>query len=403
MNKSPTIESSSSPIDNPFFPSTVMMNYIQLFNKPNQRKKTEDVILSLSTTSFINQSINIENPLSPNHNLISQPIKDFKEEILPGLFSFAQDKINHLLDLYTNPTTATDIEIENKVIEDLFKETLARTGISNSIFDPVNVEANYFLSITQNSLAMDIKILYDRLEHSAYLLENEITEDALLSLTIDILKDKGPSPVGEIGKLLQDSLSCDNLSIILREQFNGLKKFLEKYSNVFVITKNHPYNPHVFLTEQLNDDCYKHLLSNINTPSSTKSKKNKKIGNSSNDKNRKIMRDGFSSGGSSDNYDLGLIGSYNNSYISYSLPTYASSFNNNNSQIMSNSSNISGSFDPSYYSISLPDYANQPQQQQQQHLLRNKDYNNNFQYISKSPTHYGSTYDPNDYYHPSSF
>lgn len=445
--------------DNKLFPSSVIVNYIELYNKPNQRKKNDDIIInspstslfpspsssssiSISSTSssstFINQSINIENPLSPNHNLILQPIKDFKEDVLPGLFTFAQDKINHLLQLYINQNN-DNAEIENKAIEELFEESLLKAGISSSAFDPVSIETNYFMSNTQNSLVMDIKVLYDRLEHSAYLLENEVTENALLSLTIDILKDKGPSPVGEIGKYLQDCLSCDNLSQILREQYGGLKKFLEKYQDIFVITKNHPYNPHVFLTEQLNDDCYKHLLNIINNPTSVKGKKNKKINNgnihsnniisgnsfSEKIKNRRMMRDSFSSGGSSDNnnsgYDIGLIPpSYNDSYISYSLPNYnTNSFGNNNVN-----NNISYSFDPSYYSISPPGFSNTLPQQtsssstssQHQPQIQPQIQQNSSptqlqqpigvsptQYLNTSPNQYQCNYNRNDYYMPSSF
>jgi hypothetical protein len=35
----------------------------------------------------------------------------------------------------------------------------------------------------------------------------QVTSPALLSLTTEILSDKGPIPVGEIGKLLQEATS----------------------------------------------------------------------------------------------------------------------------------------------------------------------------------------------------
>lgn len=57
----------------------------------------------------------------------------------------------------------------------------------------------------------------------------------LKSLALDILSTKGPLPVGEIGKMLQEAIRVPSLSSILREYFGGLKKFLEKYSDDFFI------------------------------------------------------------------------------------------------------------------------------------------------------------------------
>ena len=63
-------------------------------------------------------------------------------------------------------------------------------------------------------------------------------ESALRLITIEVLNDKGPLPVGEVGKMLQDlSVSTSNTTIssILKERFGGLKKFLEKYPEDFII------------------------------------------------------------------------------------------------------------------------------------------------------------------------
>ena len=57
--------------------------------------------------------------------------------------------------------------------------------------------------------------------------ESEVTESALRTLSMEILNDKGPLPVGEIGKLLQEITANSNLSTILKDRFGGLKRFLE--------------------------------------------------------------------------------------------------------------------------------------------------------------------------------
>jgi hypothetical protein len=79
------------------------------------------------------------------------------------------------------------------------------------------------------------------------MLESALSEPALLTLSTEILAVKGPLPVGEIGKLLAETTSIGNMSQKLKEKFGGLKKFLERFQNVFVISNDHPFNPNVLL------------------------------------------------------------------------------------------------------------------------------------------------------------
>lgn len=83
------------------------------------------------------------------------------------------------------------------------------------------------------------------------MLESSLSELALLSLSMEILAMKGPLPVGEIGKLLAETTSIANLSQKLKEIFGGLKKFLERFPNKFVISNDHPFNPNVLLRDSL--------------------------------------------------------------------------------------------------------------------------------------------------------
>jgi hypothetical protein len=69
----------------------------------------------------------------------------------------------------------------------------------------------------------------------------------LVTLAESVLNEKGPLPVGEVGKMLQEATGNPNLSQILKERYNGLKKFLEKYSDKFIMSCDHPFNPHVYL------------------------------------------------------------------------------------------------------------------------------------------------------------
>lgn len=41
--------------------------------------------------------------------------------------------------------------------------------------------------------------------------------------------------------------------MVLKEKFGGLKKFLEVHADTFLIGKDHPFNPNVYLRATLND------------------------------------------------------------------------------------------------------------------------------------------------------
>jgi hypothetical protein len=61
-------------------------------------------------------------------------------------------------------------------------------------------------------------------------------------------------PIGEVGKCLQDITTSASLSNYLKETFGGLRKFVDMYQNEFVVSPNHPFNPHVFLFKTLSPD-----------------------------------------------------------------------------------------------------------------------------------------------------
>jgi hypothetical protein len=69
----------------------------------------------------------------------------------------------------------------------------------------------------------------------------------LVSLTESVLSEKGPLPVGEVGKMLQEATANPHLSQMLKDKHNGLKKFLEKFPELFIMSNDHPFNPHVYL------------------------------------------------------------------------------------------------------------------------------------------------------------
>lgn len=101
-------------------------------------------------------------------------------------------------------------------------------------------------------------IVSDKLWQSVYycnfIAESIISESALLTFCVDTLTYKGPLPAGELGKLLSEASSILNLSHKLREKFGGLKKFLERYPDIFVFSNDHPFNPHVLLRATISQE-----------------------------------------------------------------------------------------------------------------------------------------------------
>ena len=62
-----------------------------------------------------------------------------------------------------------------------------------------------------------------------------VSDNALWTLCVDVLQDRGYIPVGEIGKLLQELTGSVSMSGILKDKYGGLKKFLELYVGDFLI------------------------------------------------------------------------------------------------------------------------------------------------------------------------
>jgi hypothetical protein len=101
-----------------------------------------------------------------------------------------------------------------------------------------------------------IEQIWHNILYCNFLIEAVVSESALLSLCSEVLMERKILPVGEVGKTLSDVTAIANLSAQLREKFGGLKKFLERYPEIFVISKDHPFNPNVVLRKSLTNEQY---------------------------------------------------------------------------------------------------------------------------------------------------
>jgi hypothetical protein len=90
-----------------------------------------------------------------------------------------------------------------------------------------------------------------------------VSESAVLALSKEILYERGTLPVGEIGKVLQELTCASSFLGKLKEKFGGLKKFLERFPNEFVICTDHPFNPHVFVKKALKAEEMEMVLNGI--------------------------------------------------------------------------------------------------------------------------------------------
>ncbi len=104
----------------------------------------------------------------------------------------------------------------------------------------------------------DLRDLFESLAHAALVLSpnpDAITAPALERLAASMLRLRGPLPVGELGKSMQERTGNASLPAIVKELFMGLKKFLEARPATFAVGDNHPFNPIVQLTALAGDDA----------------------------------------------------------------------------------------------------------------------------------------------------
>jgi hypothetical protein len=84
--------------------------------------------------------------------------------------------------------------------------------------------------------------------------DSVITESAILTFCTDLLLVRGPLPAGEVGKILSEASSVQNLSHRLREKYGGLKKLLERYPEIYIFSNDHPFNPHILLRHTISGE-----------------------------------------------------------------------------------------------------------------------------------------------------
>lgn len=100
------------------------------------------------------------------------------------------------------------------------------------------------------------------IHYSNLIYQTIITESALLLAAIESLDMRGALPVGELGKAMSYQSHVLVISKYIKDKYTGLKKFLELYPSIFVISNDHAHNPHVYLRSRLSPDHQRICQSN---------------------------------------------------------------------------------------------------------------------------------------------
>jgi hypothetical protein len=96
-------------------------------------------------------------------------------------------------------------------------------------------------------LNADLDHILHNLQHARQFEVPDISELDLVGLIEKVLAEHGSIPVGKMGSLLHTVINNHSLPAMLKERYGGLKKFLERHTEVFSIGDDHPFNPHVHL------------------------------------------------------------------------------------------------------------------------------------------------------------
>jgi hypothetical protein len=140
--------------------------------------------------------------------------------------------------------------------------------------DAADVDLVGFAEKLKSHLTVSLSTLWSQVHYCNLLLHGRVTDDAVIFFCKDILQERGALPVGEVGKILQDTTAAFQLSTRLKEKYGGLKKFLELHESEFVMSQEHPFNPHVLIRKALTPEDFEFIAKNVIPPAySSKHKK----------------------------------------------------------------------------------------------------------------------------------
>lgn len=242
---------------------------------------------ALAVVPFEKRRMNLLHPMCADLNMMS----DLSAERVTNLMLFMQESAKMLqfaFDHGSSGSSTSSSSGDHSPLRDYFRvitstftsnwrpdawdDVSSRSSVSagdskhsslDDSFGDVVSEYSEEDSAVRDNLSVSISRLWDRVRYADFLVEGRVSDTALKILCVDIMSDRGPLPVGEVGKMLQEVTNMTSLSACLKEKFGGLKKFLERYPEVFIICTDHPFNPHVFLKHTMTPEEQTTVVSGV--------------------------------------------------------------------------------------------------------------------------------------------
>eukprot|EP00599_Poterioochromonas_sp_BG-1_P001999 CAMPEP_0173137304 /NCGR_PEP_ID=MMETSP1105-20130129/3004_1 /TAXON_ID=2985 /ORGANISM="Ochromonas sp., Strain BG-1" /LENGTH=1201 /DNA_ID=CAMNT_0014049661 /DNA_START=34 /DNA_END=3639 /DNA_ORIENTATION=+ len=203
-----------------------------------------------SIQKFDKRGLNIIHPFL-NTNMITEKFSNRRLTSLSKAFKVGYANLTDLLqqihagkvqiqDLTTNYFSNTYKKVNTPWRADAVNNVIPEPGS-----DP-SWSASKALSLDNGYAKM-----LQNIQYCNFIADAILSESAIITFCIDLLVLRGSLPVGEIGKILSEASSVQNLSHRLREKYGGLKKFLERYPELFIFSNDHPFNPHILLRQTI--------------------------------------------------------------------------------------------------------------------------------------------------------
>lgn len=144
------------------------------------------------------------------------------------------------------PTSATSATAPI-IVDDLAPPALAGGMSTSASSTAIDAMVSAAPPSVFDTLSGDFDKIVANLDHARQFETPDLTEDQLVHLIIDLLKERVSVPVGRMGSLLHDATNNHSLPAMLKEHYGGLKRLLERHTDIFQVGRDHPYNPAVQL------------------------------------------------------------------------------------------------------------------------------------------------------------
>jgi hypothetical protein len=113
----------------------------------------------------------------------------------------------------------------------------------------LNETKHHIESSTLDGLSVlpDVAQLQQQLAYVRFLVQFDTSEGGILAFLLQTLRRHRSLLVGELGQQLRSRMSAHAWHALFKARYGGLKRFLERYPDLFLIEHDHPLNPHVSL------------------------------------------------------------------------------------------------------------------------------------------------------------